>query len=127
LHRGVQEKPCHSNKKKDCVMRTSQMLSSRCVVSVFATVCAALAAVATVMLGWIITAHGARLIPGEAGPQNYILCERIPDTFCPPDFPGLVTMPATLVTSEKPRRPEPLRRDAVSQSCPVSSELITWC
>lgn len=77
-------------------MRTSRILCSRCMVGMFATVCAALAAIATMMLGWVITAHGAQIVPDDAERQNPILCERVPDAICPPDFPGLVTMPATL-------------------------------
>ena len=55
------------------------------------------AAVATMMLGWIITAHAAYLFPDEADRANPILCERIPGMICQPDVPGLLIKPAILV------------------------------
>jgi hypothetical protein len=58
----------------------------------------ALAAIVAMLLGWSITAHGASLVPDDADRHNPILCERIPDTICPPDFPDPVTMPATFVS-----------------------------
>jgi hypothetical protein len=54
-------------------------------------------AAATMLLGWIITAHAANLVPDDAERENPILCERIPDMICQPDVPGLVTRPAMLV------------------------------
>jgi len=52
------------------------------------------AAIVAVLLGWIITAQAASLVPDDADRHNPILCERIPDAICPPDFPTLVIMPA---------------------------------
>ena len=54
-------------------------------------------AVATMMLGWIITAHAASLVPDDTDRVNSILCERIPDMICQPDVPGLPIRPAMLV------------------------------
>ena len=88
-------------------MRTSRILCSRCMVGVFATVCAALAAIATVMLGWMITAHGAQIVPDDADRHNPVFCERYPDAICPPEFPGLMTMPATLVVPGMSRHIRP--------------------
>lgn len=61
------------------------------------------AALAAMLLGWVITAHAANLVPNDAERHDPLLCERMPDTICPPDFPGLVTMPATLVVLDTPR------------------------
>jgi hypothetical protein len=79
------------------ILRTLFILCAR----VFAVVGAA---IATMMLGWIITAHAASLVPDEPDRENSILCERIPDMICQPDVPGLVTRPATLAVPDK-RRP----------------------
>jgi hypothetical protein len=65
-------------------------------------------AVATMTLGWIITAHAASFVPDEADRERPILCERSPDMICRPDVPGLVIKPATLVApavhAGRPRR-----------------------
>ena len=66
-------------------------------------------AAAAMLLGWIITAHAANLVPDDTERQNPILCAQGADAICPPDLPGLVTMPATLVAPAQPRRLEPPR------------------
>jgi len=65
-------------------------------------------AAAAMLLGWIITAHAASLVPDDTERQKPILCGQGADAICPPDLPGLVTMPATLV-APAPRRLEPFR------------------
>jgi hypothetical protein len=57
-------------------------------------------AVATMMLGWIITARAASLVPDDADRGNATLCERTRDMICQPDVPGLMTRPATLITPD---------------------------
>ena len=52
------------------------------------------AALAAMLLGWVITAHAAGLVPDGTERHDPVLCERIPDTICPPEFPGLMIMPA---------------------------------
>lgn len=52
------------------------------------------AALAAIMLGWVITAQAAQLVPDDTERHGPLLCERVPDAICPPDFPMLVIMPA---------------------------------
>ncbi|MEJ0078096.1 MAG: hypothetical protein WDO17_22175 [Alphaproteobacteria bacterium] len=75
------------------------------ILTIFGTrmLAAAGVAAATMLLGWIMTAHAASLVPDDTGRENPILCERIPDMICQPDVPGLVTRPATLVVPDTSR------------------------
>jgi hypothetical protein len=67
---------------------------SRWLMRVLAAAGVTCAALAAMLLGWVITAHAADLVPNDAGRHDPLLCEHIPDTICPPDFPALVIMPA---------------------------------
>ena len=69
------------------------------------------AAVAAMLLGWIITAHATRLGP-DVERHDPILCERIPDMICQPDVPGLVTKAATLAAPHAHRPHWPRKASA---------------
>ena len=80
-------------------MMTSRILI-RLAAGVFVAISTTLLAVATILLGWIITAHASNLIhdqnDDEKGPAA---CERSIEAFCSPTFPIFVTKPATLVVT----------------------------
>jgi len=83
--------------KKDQAMFTLRALLIFCA----RMLAAAGAAFAALMLGWIITAHAANPLPDDADRPNPVLCERGADAICPPDLPGLMSKPATLVIPQK--------------------------
>ena len=66
-----------------------------------------LAAIAAIMLGWIITAHASAFVPGASDRgESTVLCRTsLGPAPCPPDEPLFVARPATLVHPEASRAP----------------------
>jgi hypothetical protein len=89
-------------------MLTSQNFLIRCGIRMLLGASMITAAVAAMLLGWIITAHASVPMPGasERG-ENPVLCaiggESASCPPCAPDEPLLLTRPATLVRPEMRR------------------------
>jgi hypothetical protein len=93
-------------------MITSQNFLVRCGISMLLGASMMLAAAATMLLGWIITAHASAFVPNASDRgESPILCQvSLAPAPCPADEPLFVTKPATLVAPQASWTPAMARK-----------------